>query len=81
MKVGDYATIDEIKNQSVCRWVLLSDLSDDIYGGVDGGIIRIITNTKKESWEKEVEMGLSDLDTLLVCGALEPLSVGGVFVE
>jgi len=81
MKIGDYVTVDEIKQQSVCRWVVLSDIKEDAYGGVKGGIIRVIANSKKESWEKEVESGLADADTILICGSGQGLIVGGVLVE
>jgi hypothetical protein len=81
MKIGDYVTIDEIKNQSVCRWIVLVDLEDDIYGGVEGGVIKYIENTKIKAGDKTAELNLSGIDAYLTCGALEPLSVGGVFVE
>ena len=74
-------TIDEVKNQSICRWVLLTDLVDDIYGGVEGGIITFIEDTKTKAGEKESELCSNGVETFLTCGALEPLSVGGVFVE
>ena len=50
-------------------------------GGVIGGTIALIADTKTEVWEKEVALGMADEETLMVCGALEPLSVGRVFVE
>lgn len=82
MKIGDYVTVDEIMNQNVCRWIVLSDIKEGIYGGVEGGIIRIIADTKTESWEKEVELGLVDEDTYLVSGMLEEsLIISGVVVE
>jgi len=81
MKIGDYVTTQQIADQSICRWVLLTDFVYGEFGGVIGGTIALIADTKTEAWEKEVALGLADEDTLLVCGALEPLSVGGVFVE
>jgi len=82
MKIGDYVTVDKIKNQSVYRWVVLIDLDFSApYGGLEGGIIQYIADTKTKAGEKEVELSLSGIDTALICGALEPLSVGGVLVE
>jgi hypothetical protein len=78
MNIGDYITIDEIKSQSVCRWIVLSDLVDDIYGGVEGGVIRVIANTKKEAGEKRTALSTNGADTIIICGAFEELSVGGV---
>ena len=82
MKIGDYITVQEITNQSVCRWVVLSDLVYNEYGGITGGIIKVIAGTKKEAWEKEDELGLNDTDTYLVNGTWDDsVIVGGVFVE
>ena len=81
MNIGDYVTIDEIKNQDVCRWIVLTDLEDDIYGGVEGGTIRHISNTKREAGDIAAEFNLSGVEAFLTCGAFETLSVGGVFVE
>jgi len=81
MKIGDYVTTQEIADQSAHRWVLLTDFVYGEYSSVVGGTIALIADTKTEAWEKEIALGLVDTDTLLVCGALEPLSVGGVFVE
>ena len=81
MKIGDYVTTQEIMNQSKCRWVVLSDLVLGEYNAVEGGIIRVIADTKKESWEKEVELGLADEDTILIGGSGQGLIVGGVLVE
>jgi hypothetical protein len=85
VKVGDYTTIQAIKNQSEARWVVLSDWKYkqlDGYQGIDGGIIRCIADTKKGT--EKVDLGLiaEGIETLLVCGAIEPLTLGGVvFVE
>jgi len=81
MKIGDYVTVDEIKSQSICRWVVLVDLTEDGYGGVDGGTIKHIEDTKSVAGDKEAELSMNGVDTILICGALEPLSVGGVFVQ
>ena len=81
MKVGDYITVQKIVNQSVCRWVVLIDLKDDIYGGVEGGIIKHIADTKREAGDISAELTLNGADTYLVCGAIQPLCVGGVFAE
>jgi len=81
MKIGDYVTVDEIKQQSVYRWIVLADLTEGNYGGVEGGIIKHIANTKREAGSVAAKLDLSGTETLLTCGALEPLSVGGVLVE
>jgi len=84
MKIGDFVTIQEIANQSEYRWVVLSDFEYQDFGGyedVKGGIIRCIANTKREASEISVKLHLNGTDTLLMSGAIEPLSVGGVFVE
>ena len=81
MKIGDYVTVDEVHNQSVCRWVVLVDLDFSApYGGLKGGIIKFIEDTKTKAGAKEAELG-QDVDTILISGALEPLSIGGVFVD
>ena len=81
MKIGDYVTLDEIKHQNVCRWIVLVDIKEGIYGGVEGGIIRHIAETKREAGRIAAKLDLSGTETYLTCGAIEPLSVGGVFVE
>jgi len=81
MKIGDYVTTQEIADQSVCRWVVLSDFVYGEYGGLVGGTIRYIADTKTEAGNRELEFCADGVETVLVCGALEPLSVGSVFVE
>jgi len=81
MKIGDYVTDDEVMNQGVCRWVVLTDLKFDDNGELEGGIIKHIANTKKEAGDKAAELNLSGVTAVLTSGALENLSVGGVFVE
>ena len=83
MKIGDYVTIQEIKNQSVARWVVLSDLDFDTNGDVEGGFIRYISNTKGGAGDVAYELDRDDTENLLVCGTLHEyeLCVGGVFVE
>jgi hypothetical protein len=80
MKIGDYVTIQEIMNQSEARWVVLVDLAESEYGGSEGGVIRFIGNNE-EAGDITAELALNGTDALLVCGALEPLCVGGVFIE
>ena len=82
MKIGDYVTVNEIKNQSTYRWVVLVDLDFSApYGGLEGGIIKYIEDTKTKAGKKESELSLSGIETALICGTLEHLSIGGVFVE
>ena len=81
MKIGDYITINEIKSQSICHWVVLVDIKESLYGGVEGGIIKYIEDTKTKAGDKAAELNLNGVDAYLTCGALEPVSVGGVFVE
>jgi hypothetical protein len=82
MKIGEYITIDEIKNQSICRWVVLVDLDFSAqFGGLEGGIVKFIEDTKTEAGNKAAELNLNGTDATIICGALEDLSVGGVFVK
>ena len=82
MKIGDYVTVQAVKNQSTSRWVVLVDLDFSApFGGLEGGIIKYISDTKTDAGEKEVELSSHGIDTALICGAFEPLSVGGVLVE
>ena len=81
MKIGDYVTTQEIANQSECRWVVLIDLDFTQNGAPKGGIIKYIADTKNEAGDVWADLNLQGIATLLTCGALEPLAVGGVFVE
>jgi len=81
MRVGDYVTIDEIKQQDGCRWVVLTDFVDGKYGGLIGGLIRFIADTKSEAGEVAARLNLGGTDATLVCGSLDELVVGGVLVE
>ena len=84
MKIGDYVTLDEIGNQSECRWVVLTNLKFVDYGdyeGVEGGIINYIADTKSEAGDVWCELEDDGGETLLVCGAFEELCIGGVIVE
>jgi len=80
MKIGDYVTVQQIADQSECRWVVLTDLVEGKYGGSVAGVIRYIGDNE-DAGDVAAEYNLSDIDALLVCGALEPLCVGGIFVE
>jgi len=80
MKIGDYVTVQQIADQSVAKWVVLTDLTPGIYNGVKGGIIRFIGNNE-EAGDAICEIEADGTRALLVCGALEPLCVGSVFVE
>ena len=81
MKIGDYATVQSIINQSDARWVVLSDLEEGKYDSVEGGIIRCISNTKREARDIAIELELSGVGTYLISGAYEGLVLDGVFVE
>jgi len=81
MKIGDYVTTQEIADQSTYRWVVLSDFVYGEYGGVIGGTIRYVADTKTEAGDKEVELSERGIETTLVCGTLSHLNVGSVFVE
>jgi len=81
MKIGDYVTTQEIHNQSEYRWVVLADFVDDKYGGLLGGIIRHIADTKSEAGDVAAKLNLSGTDATVVCGSWEELVVGGVLVE
>jgi hypothetical protein len=80
MKIGDYVTVQQIAEQSECRWVVLTDLVAGKYGSTTAGIIRFIGDNE-EAGDLTAELTLSGTRALLVCGALEPLCVGSVFVE
>jgi len=80
MKIGDFVTVQQIADQSECRWVVLSDLVESKYGGSEAGIIRFIGDNE-EATDVSVELESSGIDTVVVCGALEPLCVGGIFIE
>jgi len=81
MKIGDYVTVQEIMEQSACRWVVLSDLliADDY--DVEGGVVRFIEDTKIKAGKNAAQLELNGTPTLLVSGTWESLCVGGVFVE
>ena len=85
MKIGDYVTVQEIMDQSICRWVVLTDFEYHDFGDyedIEGGIIRCIADTKREASEVSVPLHLSGTDTLLVSGTWgDPLVLDGVFVE
>jgi hypothetical protein len=83
MKIGDYVTVEDIMNQSACKWVVLVDLvTDDDEAAVLGGTVKIIEDTKTAASRKAKPLYDADIDTLLVPGALGPsVIVGGVFVD
>ncbi|MCL2204693.1 MAG: hypothetical protein FWB88_12225 [Defluviitaleaceae bacterium] len=86
MKIGEYVTVQEVINQSECRWVVISDLQYCDYGGyedIEGGIIRCIARTKREAGKKAADLELGGIPTLLINGTWETgrVHVGGLFVE
>ena len=81
MKIGDYVTVQEVKNQSECRWVVLVDFVYSENGGIEGGTIKYIEDTKVKAGRKTIKLQDKGIMNLLICGAIEPLSVGGVFVK
>ena len=80
MNIGDYVTTLEIASQSNLRWVVLTNLRIDDEGDIEGGVINFIADTRVEAAERSVSLDLNGETTLLVSGAIEPLSVGGVLV-
>ena len=81
MNIGDSVLIQDIANQSTHRWVVLADLIFSIEGDVEGGTIKYIEDTKIKAGNKELMLHNKGITTLLVCGALEPLNIGEVFVK
>ena len=84
MKIGDYVAIQEIKDQSEARWVVLTDLEFRQYDGYDSlesGIVRYIADTKREAGDAICEIEEDGTEAYLLCGALEDLCIGGVIVE
>jgi hypothetical protein len=81
MKIGDYVTVQDIANQSLDRWVVLVDLLFTDDGNIDGGTIKYIGKTKAEAGSMTAKLNLKGIPALLVCGDIEPLSVGGIFVK
>ena len=81
MQVGDIVKVQDVKNQSIHRWVVLDDLIITKEGDVEGGRINFIEDTMLTAGEKEATLYDKGITTLIVCGAIEPLSVGGIFVE
>jgi hypothetical protein len=83
VKIGDYAGVQSIKNQSVARWVVLTDLIFDENGDAEGGTIAFIANTKSEAGDAAYEIDRGGKENLLLCGTLPEyeLCVGGVFVK
>ena len=81
MKIGDYVTVDEVMNQSECRWVVLVDLTFDNEGDIEGGTISFIADTKVEAGKVAAKLNTSGTEAFLMSGTWETLCVGGVFVE
>ena len=81
MNIGDIVTVQDIANQNHHRWVVLIDLITTNDGDIKGGTIKYIEDTKIKAGNKALKLHKNGVTTLLVCGALEPLSLGGVFVK
>ena len=81
MNIGDYVTVQEVADQSINRWVVLVDLCTTDDGDIEGGIIRYIEDTKVAAGEKTAQLYAEGTTALLVCGTIEPLSLGGVLVN
>ena len=83
MKIGEYVLIQEIKNQSKARWVVLSNLTFTANGSPEGGAICYIADTKGAAGDFAYDLDCDGTENLLVCGTLDEyeLCVGGVIVE
>jgi hypothetical protein len=81
MNIGEYVTIQDIKNQTLHRWVVLVDLVTDDDGDIDGGTVKYIENTKVKAGNKKAKLYDKGITALLVSGSTEGLCVGGVFVK
>ena len=83
MKIGDFVTVQSIKDQSACRWVVLTDLLFDENGDAEGGTVAYIADTKSKAGDAAYEIDRNGTENLLLCGTLQEyeLCVGGVFVE
>jgi hypothetical protein len=84
VNIGDCVTVQSIKDQSECRWVVLTDLNFrqlDGYESLESGIIRYIADTKREAGDAICEIEEDGTEAILICGTLDDLCVGGVIVE
>jgi len=84
MKIGEYITVQKIKDQSEYRWVVLTDLDFrqlDGYESLEGGIVRYFADTKREAGDAICEIEEDGTEAILLCGTLEDLCIGGVIVE
>jgi len=80
MKIGDYVTVQNIANQETLRWVVLKNLDFNDEGDIKGGVIGFISNSRIEAANASVAMDISGDTTLLVSGATDTLTVGGVLI-
>jgi hypothetical protein len=81
MNIGDYVTVQDIKDQTAHRWVVLVDLVIDDDGDIDGGTIKYIEATKVKAGNKTAKLYDKGITSLLISGSTEGLCVGGVFAH
>ena len=80
MKIGDVVTIDDIKDQSDFRWVVLTNLIFDEDGDIDGGTVECLESSKVRAGNRAIELDHQGIETYLVAGAVEGICIGEVFV-
>jgi hypothetical protein len=83
MKIGEYATTDEIMNQSTHKWVVLVDLDIEDGGAqILGGMVKFIEDTKAAADKKTEPLYKNDVDAIIISGLPEEqVILSGVLVE
>jgi hypothetical protein len=80
MKIGEKRSIIAIKNQDKYKWVVLSPLTVNETGEIEGGVIYYCTQSRADAGKKASKRRKENERALVVEGAISSVSVGEVFV-
>jgi len=80
MKIGEKISIIAIKNQDNYKWVVLSPLTVNETGEIEGGVVYYYTQSRADAGKKASKRRRENERALIVEGAISSVSVGEVFV-
>ena len=81
MMIGDIVTIQQIKDQTEYRWVVLADLARNKDGSIKHGTVKYISDTKTKAGKKAIKLMNEGNIPLVIQGVSDPVQVGSVFVK
>jgi hypothetical protein len=79
--IGQKITLKWLKKQIFPMWVVLVDLIYSTDGGVVGGTVKYVEQSKSKAGSKAAKLEAKDIGTLVTRGATGGVHLGEVFLD